>query len=132
MRLWLIVCLLAACEGPAGPQGTDGTDGTDGSNGEPGDTGPKGDPGTTPVGPWVVADKVDVAVTSLSFDASGAHVAFTLKDKDGKPLDRTGNLTEGKVTVSFVLAQLATASDGTAAQYTAYTKRTANAVPPYP
>jgi len=131
MRLWLIVCLLAACEGPAGPPGT-GTDGTDGSNGDPGDTGPKGDPGTTPVGPWVVADKVDVAVTGLTFDSSGAHVAFTLKDKDGKPLDRTGNLTQGKVTVSFVLAQLATASDGTAAQYTAYTKRTANANANYP
>ncbi|HEY5952061.1 MAG TPA: OmcA/MtrC family decaheme c-type cytochrome [Kofleriaceae bacterium] len=82
--------------------------------------------------PWIVADKVDIGVTGLTFDSAGAHVAFTLKDKDGKPLDRTGNLTEGKVTVSFVLAQLATMTNGTAGQYTAYTVRNASAVPPYP
>ncbi len=132
MRLVLLALLLVACEGPAGPQGADGTDGADGADGIDGDTGPKGDPGTVPPVPWVVADQVDIAVTDLTFDSSGAHVAFTLKDKDGKPLDRTGNLTEGKVTVSFILAQLGTASDGTATQYTAYTKRTVNATPPYP
>jgi OmcA/MtrC family decaheme c-type cytochrome len=91
-----------------------------------------GDPGTTPPGPWVVADRVDVTVTGLTFDSSGTHVDFTLEDKDGKPLDRTGMLTPGKVTVSFVLAQLGVNSDGSPAQYTAYTKRTVNAVPPYP
>src|SRR5215207_6482987 len=132
MRLWLLVCLIAACEGPAGPAGTDGTDGSDGADGSDGDTGPQGDPGTTPPAPWVVADRVDIAVTGLTFDASGAHVAFVIKDKDGKPLDRTGTLTPGKVTVSFVLAQLGVNGDGSPAQYTAYTKRTANAVPPYP
>jgi OmcA/MtrC family decaheme c-type cytochrome len=132
MRIWLLAFLLAACEGPAGPQGEDGTDGTDGVDGAPGDTGPQGDPGTVPPAPWVVADRVDIAVSSLTFDSTGAHVAFTLKDKDGKPLDRTGMLTEGKVTVSFVLAQLATNSDGTPGQYTAYTKRTATAAATYP
>ncbi len=134
MRLSLIAFFLAAaaCEGPAGPAGADGTDGTDGSDGQDGDTGPKGDPGTVPPVPWIVADRVDIAVTSLSFDSTGAHVAFTLKDKDGKPLDRLGNLTEGKVTVSFVLAQLGVHNDGTPAQYTAYTKRVASASPSYP
>lgn len=132
MRFCLIVVLLAACEGPAGPPGGDGSDGTPGDDGQDGDTGPKGDPGTTPPAPWVVADRVDITVTGLTFDANGAHVAFTLKDKDGKPLDRTGTLTPGKVTVSFVLAQLGVNSDGTPAQYTAYTKRTVNAAPPYP
>jgi OmcA/MtrC family decaheme c-type cytochrome len=133
MRIWLlVVCLVSACEGPAGPAGTDGTDGSDGTAGSDGDTGPQGDPGTTPPAPWVVADRVDIAVTALTFDSSGAHVAFVLKDKDGKPLDRTGTLTPGKVTVSFVLAQLGVNADGTPAQYTAYTTRTANAVPPYP
>ena len=134
MRLSIIAVLLlaAACEGPAGSQGEDGTDGTNGADGADGDTGPQGEPGTVPPAPWIVADRVDIAVSSLTFDATGAHVAFTLKDKDGKPLDRTGNLTEGKVTVSFVLAQLDVHSDGTPAQYTAYTKRTANANASYP
>src|SRR5512139_140214 len=107
-----LLVVVAACEGPAGPAGEDGTDGTNGADGVDGDTGPQGDPGTTPPSPWVVADRVDIAVTGLTYDATGAHVAFTLKDKDGKPLDRTGNLTEGKVTVSFVLAQLAANSNG--------------------
>jgi OmcA/MtrC family decaheme c-type cytochrome len=132
MRLWLVLGFLAACEGPAGPPGTNGTDGSGGANGSAGDTGPQGEPGTTPPAPWVVADRVDIAVGALTFDSTGAHVAFTLKDKDGKPLDRTGTLTTGKVSVSFVLAQLGVNGDGSPAQYTAYTTRTANAVPPYP
>ncbi len=132
MRIVLLALLLAACEGPAGPQGEDGTDGADGADGSHGDPGPTGEPGTVPPVPWLVADQVQIAVTDLTVDGSGAHVAFTLKDKDGKPLDRTGNLTDGKVTVSFILAQLGTASDGSAAQYTAYTRRSVNATPPYP
>jgi hypothetical protein len=132
MRLCLMLCVVAACEGPAGPAGTDGSDGSDGADGSDGDTGPKGDPGTTPPAPWLVGDRVDIAVSALTFDTSGAHVAFTLKDKDGKPLDRTGMLTDGKVTVSFVLAQLGVNADGSPAQYSAYTKRTAAAVATYP
>jgi OmcA/MtrC family decaheme c-type cytochrome len=134
MRHWLLALLVvaAACEGPAGPAGTDGTDGADGDSGQDGDTGPKGDPGTIPPAPWLVADRVDIAVTALTYENNAAYVAFTLKDKDGKPLDRTGNLTEGRVTVSFVLAQLAQNPDGTAGQYTAYTRRTATANANYP
>src|SRR5262245_335919 len=120
MRLWSIVLLVAACEGPAGPPGGAGSDGTDGSDGDPGSRGDPGLPGTTP---WVVADQIDIAVTDLTFDGTGAHVAFTLADKDGAPLDRTGTLTPNQVTVSFVLAQLALNGDGTPAQYSAYTQR---------
>ena len=130
--LTVLASSLVACEGPAGPAGDNGSDGTNGSDGSDGDTGPKGDPGTPGISPWLVGDLVDIGVTSLTFDSTGAHVAFTLKDQNGKALDRTGNLTDGKVTVSFVLAQLAQNADGTAGQYTAYTKRNASAVSPYP
>jgi OmcA/MtrC family decaheme c-type cytochrome len=133
MRFWLAAILLVACEGPAGPRGTAGVDGQDGVKGDPGDigdTGPQGEPGDP--SPWLTRPAVDITVTSLTFDASGAHVAFTLADPDGKPLDRLGYKTEGRVTVSFALAQLGVHGDGSPAQYTAYTQRTVNAQPPYP
>lgn len=124
MRPILVVCLaLFACEGPAGPlgpAGTDGADGSAGSAGDPGTTGPQGG------SPWLVGPGIDVTVTNLTIDASGATVAFTLKDAAGKPLDRTGNLTEAPVNVAFVLAQLAEQTDGSPAQYTSYTTNAAS------
>jgi OmcA/MtrC family decaheme c-type cytochrome len=124
MRKLLLCLCLVACEGPAGPAGppgaagSDGDQGSQGSTGATGDAGPQGNDGTSP---WIVGPGVRVHITGVSFDASGAHVAFTLKDVGGKPLDRTGNLTAGAVDVRFGLAQLATMPDGTAGQYTSYT-----------
>ena len=117
-----LLLVLAACEGPAGPQGPAGTDGSAGSQGAPGAPGQDGS--GAPPAPWLTGDDLKVAVTGLSFDGSAAHVAFTLTDKNGDPLDRAGQLTEGAVGVSFVLAQLAQHSDGTPGQYTAYTTTT--------
>jgi len=97
-------CVVLGCEGPAGPAGPPGTNGLDGANGDPGQPGQNGsDAGPSP---WVVGAGIQVDVTGLSFDSSGGHVAFTLTDGSGTPLDRTGHLTEGAVDVSFALAQL--------------------------
>ncbi|MGE5185328.1 MAG: OmcA/MtrC family decaheme c-type cytochrome [Acidobacteriota bacterium] len=124
MRIALVSLLaLAACEGPAGPAGPEGPPGPDGATGSQGSQGDQGSAGTPEPAPWLTADQVKIAVTGLTFDTQGAHVAFTLTDGNGKPLDRTGTLTDGAVGVSFVLAQLATQPDGSPGQYTAYTTR---------
>src|SRR4051812_47254778 len=120
MRPLLVLCLvLAACEGPAGPAGTNGDNGSDGA------AGPKGQPGIPgdlpPPAPWIVGAGVDVTITGLAFDATGATVSFTLADAHGEALDRTGHLTAGDVEVGFVLAQLGENTDGSPGQYTAFT-----------
>lgn len=103
MRLFPISLILVACGG---------SEGGNGGNVKPGAAGPG----------------VDIAVTGLTFDSSAAHVAFTVADPGGVPLDITGD----KIDVSFVLAQLAANPDGSPGQYTAYTTRTATKQFPAP
>jgi OmcA/MtrC family decaheme c-type cytochrome len=110
---------LGACEGPAGPPGSPGDPGADGAPGDPGDDGPPGEPAAP--SPWLTQAGVDIKVTRLAFAAGTATVSFLLTDGDGTALDVAGKLTDGKVAVSFVLAQLAQNQNGSAAQYTAYT-----------
>lgn len=101
-----------------------GDEGPGGDTGAVGDPGAPGDDGTSP---WFTDDAVDIEVTDLSVGATSATVSFTLDDKPGaggKALDRAGNLTQGAVTVSFVLAQMGV--DGVTGEpqaYTAYTTR---------
>ncbi len=132
MRVHLLsvfVLFVAACEGPAGPQGPAGPAGPDGDQGPPGSNGASGDPGGAGedgTNPWFTDDAVGIEVTDLTVAATGATVSFKLDDKQGaggKALDRTGNLTQGAVTVSFVLAQLGVDGAGQPAPYTAYTTR---------
>lgn len=121
--LSLGLCLVA-CEGPTGPAGPGGPQGSNGETGSDGNTGPTGDAGpqgSDGISPWIVGPGVRVNITGLTYDASGAHVAFTLTDIGGAPLDRTGHFTAGPVDVRFGLAQLATLSDGSPGQYTSYT-----------
>jgi OmcA/MtrC family decaheme c-type cytochrome len=124
--LALLVVAAAACEGPMGAQGGPGGVGSDGLPGAPGQTGDQGDPGPPgPPGgsPWFTSPGLKLAVTGLTFANSTATVAFTVTDPRGVGLDRSGLFTDGTVSVSFALAQLAQNGDGSPAQYTAYTTR---------
>jgi len=55
------------------------------------------------------------------FASTGLTISFTVTDGSGVGLDLSGRLTDSTVAASFVVAQLAVESDGTAGQYTAYT-----------
>lgn len=122
----VVVCALAGCEGPAGPAGPSGDPGPEGPEGDPGTIGDPGPPGEDGLSPWFTAPGIDIEVTDLTVSAGVATVAFRLDDTAGNggvPVDRAGLLTQGPVTVSFVLAQLGVDAAGEAAPYTAYTTR---------
>ena len=63
-----------------------------------------------------------IEVRSAQIAEGVATVTFRLTDGDGVPLDREGLLTEGPVSLAFVIASLDQA-DGEPGQYTAYTTR---------
>ena len=119
------VLFVAACTGPAGPEGPAGATGDAGPTGPTGATGDAGPQGEAGIGPWLTQPAVAIQVTDLQFAAGSATVSFTVTDGSGAPLDLGGRLTDGKVATSFVLAQLAENTDGSPAQYTAYTTQQA-------
>lgn len=121
MRWSILSLLLVACEGPAGPPGPQGEPGSDGSQGSAGPTGDAGPQGSGGPGAWLTGPNVAVAVTDLAFAGSGATVSFTLTDGNGAALDASGLLTDGAISLGFVISQLAVQPDGSPGQYTAYT-----------
>ncbi|MBL8911436.1 MAG: OmcA/MtrC family decaheme c-type cytochrome, partial [Archangium sp.] len=142
---FLAFVALAACQGPVGPAGAEGPAGETGPRGPAGDAGevgppgpqgpagdagptgpvgPQGDAGLDGVSPWFTEPEVDVVVTRLDVSASRATVDFTLDDfpgDGGAPLDFSGRLTQGAVTLRFALAQQGVAPGGAPGQLTAYT-----------
>jgi OmcA/MtrC family decaheme c-type cytochrome len=135
---------LGACgggsDGADGNQGPPGTSGQPGPNGEagpigppsdagpPGEVGPPGEAG--PVGPGydgglqsygVSGTGLALTIEDTSIDSAGvAKVKFKLADSAGAPLDVNGILTEGKVTMRFIIAYLDTDGAGNPTQYQNY------------
>lgn len=127
---WLSILAIfaVACEGPAGPEGPAGDPGIPGVPGDPGangQVGPEGPQGDDGINPWWTGPGVDLEITGLSMTASQAVVSFRLRDAAGVPLDRTGRLTSGAVTLGFVLDQLNVDTAGEPLAYNAYTTRIA-------
>ncbi len=112
-----LLIVVAGCEGPIGPAGPPGQDGTNGTNGDGGASGSNGQ------SPWLTSPGLTLSITGLVFAGGTATVSFTLTDPKGVGLDRAGLFTDGTISASFVLAQLAQNADGSPAQYTAYTTR---------
>jgi hypothetical protein len=111
-------------QGQQGTPGANGTNGTNGTNGQNGQQGPAGDAGLNGrdfrfSGPGLVVTVLDAGIVD-----GGTVVDLKVADSNGRALDRTGIITEGAVSVSFVLGYLEErAADGYPLQYVAYTKR---------
>lgn len=138
--LALALVFAVSCEGPPGPEGPDGPGGPIGPVGPVGPVGPEGPTGPEgPVGPpgpagdagppgqnaWVVGPGLQLTIedTAIALDGT-VTVTFRIADGADIALDRTGLLTVGAVSISFVLAWLDEDATGEALQYTAYTTRT--------
>ncbi len=122
--------------GPAGMNGVDGATGPTGeggpggATGPTGTTGPTGSNGTNGTGnghqaPWLTDGGLAVAITGAGIGTNGtATVSVTVTDGAGTPIDVNGLLTEGSVSLRFILTRLDTFDDGAPKAYTAYTTRT--------
>ena len=120
VRLTIIVfaaSLLWACEGDDGAAGPAGPQGSQGPQGDTGDPGPSGGTGGVPISS---ASKINIEVTSFSFDAM-----------DNKPIVEfrlTNDLTQGLfglTSLSFVLSQLSDAplNSGESSEWQSYFTR---------
>jgi hypothetical protein len=119
IRLVAVLVSALGCEGPAGVTGPPGPGGPAGPAGPGGPGGPAGDAGAPGVGAWITGPGLALEV----LDADTEKVTFRITDAGGKPLDADGTLTEGSVTVRFILAWLDTDAAGRPLAYTSYTTR---------
>lgn len=86
-----------------------------------GETGAGGDQHTLPgiTGPGVNLSIEEIEVT----DDHVATVEFKVSDDEGRPLDIDGKVSQGAISVSFVLSWLDETDEGESDQYVAYTLR---------
>lgn len=121
--------------GPAGPPGSPGDPGEPGDPGDPGDPGEPGEPGgpgdpgtgeggAPNTGARFSGPGLEFTIEEAAIDAGIATVRFRITDAAGTPLDRRGQLTEGAVAASFVIAAMGTNEDGEPTTYSAYTTAT--------
>jgi OmcA/MtrC family decaheme c-type cytochrome len=103
-----------------GKQGAKGSDGSPGAQGTPGAQGGQGEQGGTARSAYVVGAGLVIDVMSVTIPDDLHPIAtLRLRDTAMHPLERTGVYTPGAVTVSLVLAHLASA-DGKVGQYVPY------------
>jgi OmcA/MtrC family decaheme c-type cytochrome len=104
-------------KGDPGPQGEKGGKGADGA---------KGDTGADGRSAYVVGAGLKIEIESVSIpDDLQPLVKLHMRDANDQPLDRSGKLTPGAVSVSFVLAKL-TSSGGKVGEYAPYNVATVN------
>ena len=121
--------------GAPGADGDDGDPGADGDDGPPGASGDDGEPGSDGRSALVAGPGLAVEITGVDLpDDRRAVLTLSIRDAQGRPLDRGGLYTEGAVSARFVLAYLAS-SGGQVGQYVPYktttvTGKTIDSTPP--
>ena len=123
--------------GGAVTQDAGATSGKNGANGDKGEKGDKGAPGSDGVSSpdasvsyaaHVVGAGLQIAITKVTIpDDRHPVVSLSIHDDAGRPLDRTGTLTAGPVSMSFVLAYLQS-KNGVVGQYEPYDVKSVDGV----
>jgi OmcA/MtrC family decaheme c-type cytochrome len=120
--------------GKDGTTGTKGTNGAIGANGDPGKNGkngapaPDAGPGRDGRSAYVVGPGLKIEISDVTIPADRHPVvSLSMHDDADRPLDRTGTLTPGAVSMSFVLAYLQS-ENGVVGQYMPYNVASVNGV----
>ena len=129
--LILLLGVMFACEGPEGPAGNSGPSGPTGDSGPIGPIGPTGPQGQTgetgetgDPGSIFTDGGLQLTLSNAAIASDGtATVDFEITDDAGRPLDINGELSEGEVSIRFILAWLDQDDDNRPLYYTAYTVR---------
>jgi OmcA/MtrC family decaheme c-type cytochrome len=96
---------------------------SDGEKGDKGDPGEMGEPGPTGRNAAAVGAGLKLEIESVSIPEDlQPVVTLRITDANDQPLDRSGKLTPGAVSTSFVFSKL-TSEDGKVGQYAPYSTR---------